>query len=701
MEIPKTLSTPAEAQSATYSSITKMPRYTYYLSNYQYLGPSVNHNTIGEDDKSHVTSPKFGLDNNIDNSGLTPGDGQGVSGNSTVLSTPQTASQAQEYDVGQLAAPFEGHGYNGSQTTSVVKGDGVMWASDRQNQSKVCSVDANDELGSASVADDCGSHYSDSSMLFEDQRNLRTTMYVDQPLADKRQRWMAMYASGNVEEFRKKQKEIMDNIARELTADSDLLEFPIRCICVWGETASDGKFDPLYIRVGDVLVNRYHVTEVIGNTAFSVVLRARDERNAEDVCIKISMPDTVSQAIDEINLLKILNTISIEESRGIVQLKDYFYFRGSVFAVLEILGANLYEATRELYNKRKLRLSPGRLQEPCQYMDLDELGWTLKSISKMAYDILTSLKYMHRLGMINCDLKPENIVVNNGSDTPFVKLIDFGSSCYIQERLSDYVQSRSYRAPEVIMGLPYDTQIDIWSLGCVLCELYIQRILFPSDNNATLMASMISLLGVPPVYMLEHKMNSTFMVLPNGNVADLTVRADILKDRQKAFNSDYQSSLRCNISVSNSSMGSVITSHLGLKTELNTTADYDSFVDANESQLDSHGGISLQQNTNITPGKYSIMQDRMLSQCAGSTHLNQAGKGIKLDICDGRSNAKCVRIIEPTRCTIDGMLNTTSSPSLAIFGDFIKGLLQYDPLERLTAETALSHKFITDYLNAA
>ena len=59
-----------------------------------------------------------------------------------------------------------------------------------------------------------------------------------------------------------------------------------------------------------------------------------------------------------------------------------------------------------------------------------------------------------------------------------MKVIDLGSSCYVTDQLSSYVQSRSYRAPEVILGLPYDQKVDIWSLGCILAELLTGSVLF-------------------------------------------------------------------------------------------------------------------------------------------------------------------------------------------------------------------------------
>lgn len=78
--------------------------------------------------------------------------------------------------------------------------------------------------------------------------------------------------------------------------------------------------------------------------------------------------------------------------------------------------------------------------------------------------------FLHNLGIIHCDLKPENILIKSYRRCE-IKVIDLGSSCFQSDSLSLYVQSRSYRAPEVILGLPYDTKIDLWSLGCILGEL--------------------------------------------------------------------------------------------------------------------------------------------------------------------------------------------------------------------------------------
>lgn len=83
---------------------------------------------------------------------------------------------------------------------------------------------------------------------------------------------------------------------------------------------------------------------------------------------------------------------------------------------------------------------------------------------------LEALAYLHDLGIIHCDLKPENILIRSYRRCE-IKVIDLGSSCFQKDNLSLYVQSRSYRAPEVILGLSYDQKIDLWSLGCILAEL--------------------------------------------------------------------------------------------------------------------------------------------------------------------------------------------------------------------------------------
>ena len=85
------------------------------------------------------------------------------------------------------------------------------------------------------------------------------------------------------------------------------------------------------------------------------------------------------------------------------------------------------------------------------------------------------------LDIVHCDLKPENVMLRQPNRS-IIKVIDFGSSCMTDERIYTYIQSRFYRAPEVIMGLPYGTPIDMWSFGCILAELFTGYPLFPGES---------------------------------------------------------------------------------------------------------------------------------------------------------------------------------------------------------------------------
>merc|ERR1712137_946794 len=75
--------------------------------------------------------------------------------------------------------------------------------------------------------------------------------------------------------------------------------------------------------------------------------------------------------------------------------------------------------------------------------------------------------------------------------------------CFVDDHLSSYVQSRSYRAPEVMLGLPYDQKIDLWSLGCILAELWTGYILFRNDSVQSLLARVVGILGDFPYHLLK------------------------------------------------------------------------------------------------------------------------------------------------------------------------------------------------------
>jgi serine/threonine protein kinase len=138
-----------------------------------------------------------------------------------------------------------------------------------------------------------------------------------------------------------------------------------------------------------------------------------------------------------------------------------------------------------------------------QYLKMTKFqGLPLDTIRKFSVQILQALRLIDRYKVIHCDLKPENILLKSVTGTT-LKVIDFGSACFHEKRMYTYIQSRFYRAPEIILGLSYTTSIDMWSFGCILVELYTGRPLFPGENEFEQIQCIMEILDVPPASLLE------------------------------------------------------------------------------------------------------------------------------------------------------------------------------------------------------
>ncbi|KAL0740131.1 hypothetical protein Bca4012_081644 [Brassica carinata] len=238
------------------------------------------------------------------------------------------------------------------------------------------------------------------------------------------------------------------NVVQDLK-EEDYEVFDLRIIHWKNRTGFEANKD-LPIILNSVIGGRYYITEYIGSAAFSKVVQAQDLHNGVDVCLKIikNDKDFFDQSLDEIKLLKHVNKHDPADEHHILRLYDYFYHQVIMRQCLE------------------------------------------------------ALVFLHGLGIIHCDLKPENILIKSYKKCA-VKIIDLGSSCFRSDNLCLYVQSRSYRAPEVILGLPYDEKIDLWSLGCIVAELCSGEVLFPNEAVAMILARIVAVLGPIETEMLE------------------------------------------------------------------------------------------------------------------------------------------------------------------------------------------------------
>ncbi|GFW58076.1 dual specificity tyrosine-phosphorylation-regulated kinase 2 [Trichonephila clavipes] len=238
-----------------------------------------------------------------------------------------------------------------------------------------------------------------------------------------------------------------------------------------------------YIKVlHDHLAYRYEILEVIGKGSFGQVIRALDHKTDQQVALKIirNKKRFHQQALVEVKILEHLCRKDRDGSHHMIKMLNHFYFRNHLCITFELMGLNLYE----LIKKNNYR----------------GIGATM--IRRFAFSLVQCLRLLHKEHIIHCDLKPENILLKQrGANS--IKVIDFGSSCYTHQRVYTYIQSRFYRSPEVILGLPYGPAIDMWSLGCILSELQTGMPLFPGENEADQLACIMEVLGPPPSVVLE------------------------------------------------------------------------------------------------------------------------------------------------------------------------------------------------------
>jgi dual specificity tyrosine-phosphorylation-regulated kinase 2/3/4 len=234
--------------------------------------------------------------------------------------------------------------------------------------------------------------------------------------------------------------------------------------------------------LGEHLAYRFEILEILGRGSFSQVCKCLDHRKGEIVAVKIikNKKEFFSQSLVEVRLLENINQKDYEDTSNISHLKETFQFRNHNCLVFDLYSINLYQL---------LKLN--------QFKSLSQ-----PLLKKIATQILTALKFLKTCHIIHGDIKPENILLKS-SESSAVKVIDLGSGCYEHERVYSYLQARFYRAPEVILGLPYSTAIDMWSFGCVIAELHSAKPLFPSNNEVELMSSIQEFLDIPPNEMIQ------------------------------------------------------------------------------------------------------------------------------------------------------------------------------------------------------
>ena len=303
----------------------------------------------------------------------------------------------------------------------------------------------------------------------------------------------------------------------------------------WGvyNNNMDNEEHNLIVYAGD-LIHNYHVVDLIGQGISGRVYEVyKNDDSKTRYALKIIKNKKIyrNQSLIELKIVASLNKNCFMNNHQynchIINLQDYFFYREHLCMVFEMLNENLYQS-----------LQHNHLQ-----------GISLNSINFIIKQLLQAIEQVHSLGIIHCDIKPENILVKIKLDKDksdiSIKLTDFGSACLKNSLIFSQVQSLFYRAPEVILGIPYTQAIDIWSIGLVTAELFLGKPLIPGYSEYDQLAKIIKIIGKIPDSILEKankKIFNFFLFDKDKKTFNLREpkKGEIFDDKNDIYNNDYK-----------------------------------------------------------------------------------------------------------------------------------------------------------------
>ncbi|KAJ5326688.1 hypothetical protein MYU51_001855 [Penicillium brevicompactum] len=237
------------------------------------------------------------------------------------------------------------------------------------------------------------------------------------------------------------------------------------------------------VRLGELIDKRYQVQQTLGKGTFAAVVRALDSKTGNLVAIKVirNNDSMRKEGMKEIKTLNLLHEAEHGGNKHIVKFERYFDHKGHLCLVFENLSMDLRELLKK-FGKN--------------------VGLNLRAIRAYAYQMFLALSLLRHMNLIHADLKPDNMLVNE--QRGLLKICDLGSAFSADDiPTAPYLASRFYRAPEIILGIPFDFAVDTWSIGCTLYELYAGNILFMGRNNNQMLRAIQEVRGNYPARLLR------------------------------------------------------------------------------------------------------------------------------------------------------------------------------------------------------
>ena len=205
--------------------------------------------------------------------------------------------------------------------------------------------------------------------------------------------------------------------------------------------------------------NKYEVIGVVGEGAYGIVYKCKNKETGKYVAIKKFKE--VGDELVKKTMKRELKMLQRLHHPNVVEFQDAFRRKGNLFLVFEFVDKNLLELLQEHPN-----------------------GLDPNLIRHLIYQLCKSIKYLHEQNIIHRDIKPENLLITDKMES---KLCDFGFARLVSEtneKLTDYVATRWYRAPELLLSQGnYGKEVDYWAIGCIMGELVDGNPLFPGENE--------------------------------------------------------------------------------------------------------------------------------------------------------------------------------------------------------------------------